>query len=312
MANADGSCGNLTTYIVQPGDWVWKIARSFGITGTQLIAANPMSFAFGNTNFIVPGVVLCVPPRTATNPVPSGVGTGGANTQAGCPPYRFAFPTFRIVSVERDVSVAIESSNLPACLPFEVRLNTYGTRGLNGYVDKTLIEVPFEGVHTIKVAIPSQLKGLNRIAIRIDNAATGYFAYNWFWNNTTPAGTGGAQSPTNPPAPACNLGNGAWNPAGIPRFWIASVDGGKSVTILTENFPPSTDFEVRMGAYGTAGVGGAVVGITNSCKGGAFRATYNLPAGLQSSRRIAVRLENYFTGYFAYNWFWNSTAVAIP
>ncbi|MGQ0602997.1 MAG: hypothetical protein ACT4QE_15040, partial [Anaerolineales bacterium] len=89
-------------------------------------------------------------------------------------------------------------------------------------------------------------------------------------------------------------------------------NGGKTVTLLTDNLPPGTDFEVRMGNYGTAAIGGTYVATTNSCKGGAFRATYNIPDGLKGNSMIAVRMDNFFTGYYAFNYFYNNTAVAIP
>jgi hypothetical protein len=132
-----------------------------------------------------------------------------------------------------------------------------------------------------------------------------------------PRGTvsgGGSGGPIvgQPNAPVCTHGNGVWNPFGIPRFWIAAVEGGKTVTILTENFPPGHDFEVRMGNYGTAAVGGTVVTSTNSCNGGAFRMTYTIPDGLKANYMIAIRMDNYTGGYYAYNYFYNTTAVAIP
>jgi hypothetical protein len=34
--------------------------------------------------------------------------------------------------------------------------------------------------------IPPALYGLSQIAIRLQSADSGYFAYNWFYNTTTP------------------------------------------------------------------------------------------------------------------------------
>jgi hypothetical protein len=84
------------------------------------------------------------------------------------------------------------------------------------------------------------------------------------------------------------------------------VVSNTSVTILTNNFPPNENFTVRMGPYGTQGVGGIVVTTTNSGAGGAFTETYAIPAALAGSTRIAIRLDSP-TGYYAYNWFWNNT-----
>ncbi len=62
---------NPGTYTVQPGDWLYAIARKFGVSVQQLAAANP---GF-NPNFVFPGQVLNIPgamPGPVPNPSPSG------------------------------------------------------------------------------------------------------------------------------------------------------------------------------------------------------------------------------------------------
>jgi hypothetical protein len=100
-------------------------------------------------------------------------------------------------------------------------------------------------------AIPAGLAGSTRIAIRLESPQ-GFFAYNWFWNNTT-----GVVTPV-PPTATITPGGPTLTPTappyvGIPTFNIQSVVANTSVTILTNNFPPNQTFTVRMGAYGTAG-----------------------------------------------------------
>ena len=53
-AHAWGYCGS--TYVVQPGDWLAKIARNCGVTLSQMYAANP-----GVGSYIYPGQVLYIP-----------------------------------------------------------------------------------------------------------------------------------------------------------------------------------------------------------------------------------------------------------
>ena len=53
-AQAQSSCGS--TYIVQPGDWLSKIASRCGVTLSQMYAANP-----GVGYYIYPGQVLVIP-----------------------------------------------------------------------------------------------------------------------------------------------------------------------------------------------------------------------------------------------------------
>jgi hypothetical protein len=122
--------------------------------------------------------------------------------------------------------------------------------------------------------------------------------------------------PTNTPAPTATAGPSVTPrptttpvPVVFPSFRIVGVEKGKSVTIETSNFPANLKFEVRMGAYGTQGVGGTVVTTQDSGKGGTFRATFTIPAALAGSTRIAIRLENAATGYYAFNWFHNRTAT---
>jgi lysozyme len=49
-----GYCGG--TYVVQPGDWLAKIARRCGVTLSQMYAANP-----GVGSYIYPGQIIYIP-----------------------------------------------------------------------------------------------------------------------------------------------------------------------------------------------------------------------------------------------------------
>jgi hypothetical protein len=103
-----------------------------------------------------------------------------------------------------------------------------------------------------------------------------------------------------PPAP----------PSVIPTFSIVEVKAGDNVTIRTANFPANDTFQVRMGKIGTQGIGGKVVDTINSGQGGTFTANFRIPEALRNDNRIAIRLESTTgSGYFAYNWFFNTTAT---
>lgn len=203
-------------------------------------------------------------------------------------------PSFSIVSVLRDQSVTIRANNFPSNQTFTARIGAMGTRGVNGTVVGTT-QSGEGGVFVISYDIPAALRSASQIAIRLESPQ-GYFAYNWFYNSTT--GEAGTPASTAVPGPVYS---------GIPTFSIVSVVRDQSVTIRTNNFPASQTFTARMGAMGTRGVGGAVVGTTESGTGGVLNATYNIPATLQGARQLSVRLESP-AGYFAYNWFYNSTA----
>ena len=198
-------------------------------------------------------------------------------------------PTFSILEVATDATVKIRTNNFPKEQTFTVRMGVYGTLGVGGVVVATTNSGAggaFEETYTI----PDSLKGDQRIAIRMDSTA-GYYAYNWFWNNTT---SGGSSS-----------GSGS-SYTGIPTFSIKAVVKDDTVTVTTNNFPADTDFSVRMGAYGTLAAGGVVVASFNSGTGGAFEQTFTIPDGLKGSSRIAIRADSSL-GYYAYNWFWNNS-----
>lgn len=92
-------------------------------------------------------------------------------------------PTFRILSVERDETVTIRTTNFPADQAFTVRMGPMSTRGVGGTVIATT-DSGDGGTFDSTYTIPDGLTGAYQIAIRLESPA-GYFAYNWFYNNTT-------------------------------------------------------------------------------------------------------------------------------
>src|SRR4030043_420821 len=94
-----------------------------------------------------------------------------------------------------------------------------------------------------------------------------------------------------------------------PYFNIQEVVKDQTVTIQVFNFPANDTFRVTMGAYGSLGIGGVVVGFTESGNGGSFSATYTIPSTMAGDWKVAIRLQSPTSGYFAYNWFWNNPAT---
>ncbi len=216
-------------------------------------------------------------------------GTGGSTGGTGFT----GIPTFSILSVDKDVSVTILTNNFPAKDKFTVRMGLMGTRGVGGVeVDK--IKTGSGGSFKATFPIPTSLKGERQIAIRLESPTSGFFAFNWFYNKNSNGGTGSTGGSTTPITT-------------IPTFSIASVVKNTSVTINASNFPASTKFDVLMNYMGTRGVGGIVVDTIDSGAGGSFTATFNIPATLKGQFQIAIRLQGTKTGFFAYNWFYNTT-----
>jgi len=211
------------------------------------------------------------------------------------------YPTFTILSVVRDQAVTIQAYNLPPNDSFVVTMGSMGTRGINGYVVATT-ESGAGGAQQLSYTIPTQLYGSYQISIRLQSPTSGYYAYNWFYNVTT-GGTGGPVVPTptpNPVPPPPSY-------SGYPTFSIISVVRNQSVTIQTYNLPPNDSFVVTMGPMGTRGINGYVIGTTDSGVGGSQQYSYAIPAALANSYQIAIRLQSPYSGYYAFNWFYNNT-----
>ncbi len=210
-------------------------------------------------------------------------------------------PTFNVLSVETDSKVTIRTNNFPANDKFQVLMNTYGTLGVAGVL-VTEVESGAGGSMDFTFSIPDSLKGLEKIAIRLQSVKSPYYAYNWFWNNTS-----GGPSPT--PAPTAEPGSpvSTLPPGVIPTIFISAVAQDSTVTVVTSNYPANDKFDVYMNYFGTAGIGGTYVTTVDSGSGGALTFTFDIPASMKGQTRIAIRLQSSASGYYSYNWFWNST-----
>ena len=205
----------------------------------------------------------------------------------------YGIPTISILSVNADQDVTIQTHNFPAGFDFNVLMGKMWTQGIGG-IHVTTINSAGGGTFTATFDIPDALKGDTQIAIRLQTSDNYFYAYNWFYNNTT---TGVTPSPgVVPPVYT-----------GIPTFSITGVVKDNTVTILTNNFPAGYDFNVLMGKMWTQGIGGTYVTTVNSVSGGSFAKTFAIPAGLAGDNRISIRLEATSGGFYAYNWFYNNT-----
>jgi LysM repeat protein len=259
------------TYTVKKGEYLSMIAKRYGVSWRTLADINNIKSPW----VIYPGQKLCISEEGGKTPTP----------QLG------KIPTFSIVSVEKDKSVTIKTRDFPSNDTFEVLMGPFGTRGINGKLVET-IDSGKGGSFTASFKIPASLRGSRQIAIRLQSSTgSGYFAYNWFYNNT--AGSGSASTSS--------------GYTGFPTFSIVSVVRNKTVTIKTSNLPPNDEFNVYMGEMGTKGVNSIKVDTTSSGKGGTQTLSYTVPGALKGSYQIAIRMQSPTSGYFAYNWFYNNT-----
>jgi hypothetical protein len=98
----------------------------------------------------------------------------------------------------------------------------------------------------------------------------------------------------------------------VPITSIVSVVQDQSITIRTDYFPANDTFNVLMGLSGTQGIGGILVSKLTTGAGGSILAKFNIPGELVGQQIISIRLESPTSGYYSYNWFYNSTAVVVP
>jgi hypothetical protein len=114
--------------------------------------------------------------------------TSGTNPPPPPPdpaPPPFTIPTFKIDAVEKDASVTITTANFPANDDFVVTMGLMGTRGVDGIVVGNQ-DSGAGGSFTATYTIPDELKGLPQISIRLESPTSGFFSYNWFFNNNAP------------------------------------------------------------------------------------------------------------------------------
>ncbi len=257
-------------HTVKAGETLFQIGLQYGLTWTELAKMNGIT----NPRLIFTRQKLCVSTSAVVTPTPK--------------PPSGKTPTFAILSVVKDQSVTIQTANFPANDSFTVLMGAYGTRGVNGVKVDTFSSGK-GGALKATFKIPAALVGDQRIAIRLQSPTSGYFAYNWFNNNSGSVSGGTTSGPT----------------TSIPTFSISAVAADSTVTIKTHNFPAHIKFDVLMGRIGTRGVNGAKVASIDSGSGGTFSATFNIPANLKGSNQIAIRLQSQTSGHFAYNWFYN-------
>jgi LysM repeat protein len=291
-------------YRIQPGDTLKKIGQKFGVSWQYLQELNGL----GDPNFIKAGNIICVstsatpqqpqpghPPHPGYPPPPPPCYPQNPCYPPPSHPQPDYVPLIKIVAVSRDQSVTVQTYNFPANDTFNVLMGPYGSQGKGGIIVGSYSSGNGSSKQ-VSYPIPAQLAGSYRIAIRFQsNTGSGYFSYNWFYNNTTGSGTG----------------NGGVQPepgySGYPTFSILAVQRNATVTIKGYNYPPNTKFDVYMGPMGTKAIGGYYVTSFNSGQGGTLTMTFNIPPEMYGANKIAIRTQG--DVYYAYNWFWNNTAV---
>lgn len=146
-------------HIVQQNETLYRIGVRYGLNWTVIARVNNLN----NPSQIYVGQKLCIPSVSVPTTPPGST-----------------IPTFIIASVVSDQSVTIRTANFPANQRFDILMGAYGTKGINGtYV--TSAQSGNGGSFTATYQIPANLRGADRIAIRLQSPS-GYYSYNWFFN----------------------------------------------------------------------------------------------------------------------------------
>ena len=74
------------------------------------------------------------------------------------------------------------AQNFPSNDDFTVTMGYMWTRGINGIVVGS--QNSGNGSFTATYDIPAALQGQYQISIRLQSPTSGYYSYNWFYNNT--------------------------------------------------------------------------------------------------------------------------------
>ncbi|MBI3160464.1 MAG: hypothetical protein HYZ26_12775 [Chloroflexi bacterium] len=205
-------------------------------------------------------------------------------------------PSMRILNVVKDTEVTVQFFNLAPDKDFTVTLGLIGTQGIGGFT-VAIQPTGAGGSFIATYPIPAQLKGESLISIRIQSTSSGHYAFDYFANEDGYNAITGGASTVNPD----------WVLAAgtFPTFEIVSVVKDSKVSITGVNFTKNDTYTVRMGLYGTQGVGGFIAGTIDTGGQNAFSATFDIPPELAGLGIIAIRLESQNSNYYAYNFFYN-------
>lgn len=206
-----------------------------------------------------------------------------------------SLPWFDILDVYPGSWVMIRCYNFYMPIAFNFYMGAGGTNGEGGIFVGNANSRTAENFD-ITLEIPYSLRNQAVIDVRAESI-DGYLYYSSFTNMGAAASSGSTTGST----------SGSTFTGYIPTFDITAVSVDTSITIMTHNFPANQNFTVRMGPYGSYGIGGTVVATTDSGVGGSFAATYSIPAALKGSAMIAIRMDSP-DGYYSFNYFANATA----
>ncbi len=212
-----------------------------------------------------------------------------------------ASPFISITGVKAGEWVTVHATGLPAVQLFTAKMDKSATTADNG----TIVGQTYsnsDGTFDATYVIPSGLKSVASIAIRIDSAQ-GYYAYNWFYNQTSGSTATATPTPTGTPTTS------------LEKLYVTvvAVEKNNRITASVTGFPANVNFTVKIGPYYTFGSNQQVMKTINSGNGGSFLFNVDLPAMVKDVSLVTIRLDGYANGkhMVAYNAFTNKTMGTI-
>jgi hypothetical protein len=220
-------------------------------------------------------------------------------------------PQVSFLDVSKGESVTIVTNYMPENTDIIAYMGELDSKGENGIVVGQM-NTGNGGSFSATLPVPAELKDREYIVVRLE-APKNWYCFNTFQND--PNGTNPVpalepnKTPSAPSEPEYTVTTVSGKPyKGYPIFAVKSVEQGKTVTVITDNFPPGLDFVAMIGKLGKNGEDGTAVGQFNSGEGGAFEATFDIPAAFKDYKDLSIRLVAP-KRYYAYNWFDNSGAA---
>ena len=267
-----------TYHTVKHGESLSIIGSYYGVNWKSIANANGIKSPYT----IYTGQVLCIP-------------TSGS-TYVSYTPAK-ASKSFAVIGVVEDTSVTIQTAHFPDNMLYSVEIGCSSC----GTATEKVADMDSDAGGTFKqvFTIPAAFSGVTDLWIRLtqvnnSSALTQYFT------NATVYGSTGSYTYYNTPC--------GYQYCGVPMIYIDSVVRNSTVTFHTNNFPAGLSFDVLMGPMGSRGVDGYYAGSFNSGSGGKLTLTFAIPAEMHGASKIAIRVQNTSSGYYAYNWFYNNTA----
>lgn len=160
-----------------------------GVYMISVSITDPKSGYFGYNWFFNKTYPVKEPPTSTPAPTAeAGVTPAAGATESTPLPTVEAYlgnPVIEITAVEKGVKVTIQATNLPKNENFDVFLGDRSSMASGGTKVASL-QSGDKGTATATYDIPSDLATLDQISVRLVSTTSGYYGYNWFYNQTYP------------------------------------------------------------------------------------------------------------------------------